>query len=53
MEFVAVHIIGPLLKKLKGNQFVLVMKYYSSEMMREVRASETTASHVASILMDI
>lgn len=40
---------GPLLKTLNGNQFVLVMKDSYLKLTRAIQASKTNASHIASL----
>lgn len=45
-------ILGLLLKRLKGNKFVLVMTDSASKLMRAVPTSKANVSHIASLLMD-
>lgn len=52
LQFVAIKILGPLLKTLHGGQFVLIVVDRCSKLPRAVSKSRTSSSQTASLFLD-
>lgn len=52
LEFVMMEVLEPLLKRLRVNQFVLVMKDLQTKESRAFSMSKTTFLHITSLLVD-